>query len=98
LAWSWLHLDRSKMLAAAGLKPTLLHAGAAKVDGNSLEALTPEARARIQDLIDNAYGLLVSSIGEHRPSLGAAGARRPRRVCTWARARSTPALPMASAI
>jgi signal peptide peptidase SppA len=71
----WLHLDRSKMLSDAGFKPTLLHAGAFKTDGNSLEILGPNARARIQALLDGAYELLLTSIGKHRPALGAAGAR-----------------------
>ena len=58
------------------MKPTLIHAGAHKVDGNSMQPLAPESRKRIQGMIDDVYGLFTSSVGKHRPGLGAAGARR----------------------
>jgi signal peptide peptidase SppA len=74
----WLHTDRSKAYAARGVKPTLLHAGAFKVDGNSMEPLEPEAKARIQAQIDDTYDLFVNSVGKHRPALGAAGARETK--------------------
>jgi signal peptide peptidase SppA len=72
----WLHLDRSKAYAEAGLKPTLLHAGAFKVDGNSMEPLEKGARERIQASIDESYELFLASVGRHRPALGAEGARK----------------------
>jgi capsid assembly protease len=70
----WLHLDQSKALAEAGLKPTLLHAGSFKVDGNQLQPLAPDAKARIQSMIGSYYTLFTDSVGAHRPKLGAAGA------------------------
>lgn len=71
----YLHLDRSKQYAQSGVKPTLIHSGAFKVDGNSMSTLEPEARARIQARIDDVYDLFTASVGKHRPALGVAGAR-----------------------
>jgi signal peptide peptidase SppA len=71
----YLHIDRSKAMDHAGLKPTLIHAGARKVDGNSLRPLDASARAAIQRQIDDVYALLVGSVGKHRPRLGESGAR-----------------------
>ncbi len=71
----YLHLDRSAAIAARGVKPTLIHAGAFKVDGNSMQPLEPEARARIQSAIDDVYALFTDSVGKHRPELGVEGAR-----------------------
>lgn len=72
----YLHLDRSAAVAKSGVKPTLIHAGKFKVDGNPLEPLEPEARARIQSAIDDVYGLFTASVGRHRSVLGEAGARK----------------------
>jgi signal peptide peptidase SppA len=72
----WLHLDRSKAYAEAGIKPTLLHAGAFKIDGNAMEPLEKGARQRIQASIDESYELFLASVGKHRPALGAEGARK----------------------
>jgi ClpP class serine protease len=71
-----LHLDRSAAYAKKGVKPTLIHAGAYKVDGNSLQPLEDGPRARIQQSIDDFYSLFVTTVGKLRPGLGAAGARR----------------------
>lgn len=71
----WLHMDYSEALDKAGVKPTLLHAGAYKVDGNQLKPLAPAAAARIQKVIGSYYELFVESVGEHRPALGVDGAR-----------------------
>src|SRR6185437_16872472 len=56
-------------------QPTILHAGAAKADGNSLHPLAPEAEKRIRARLGDSYQVLLNSIGAHRPKLGAAGAR-----------------------
>lgn len=71
----YLHVDRSRAMETAGLKPTLIHAGAHKIDGNSLHPLDGPARGRIQRHIDDVYRLFVSTIGRHRPTLGESGAR-----------------------
>lgn len=72
----YMHLDRSQAMKERGVKPTLLHAGAYKVDGNSMQPLPDDARARIQGQIDEVYGLFLDTVGKHRPKLGAEGARR----------------------
>lgn len=70
----WLHLDQSARLAEQGLKPTLLHEGAFKIDGHQLAPLEPGAKARIQAMIGKYYALFTDSVGAHRPGLGVAGA------------------------
>jgi len=70
-----LHVDRSAAYAEAGLKPTLIHAGAYKVDGNPMQPLAAGPKLRLQALVDDVYGLFVASVGKHRPALGEAGAR-----------------------
>ncbi len=71
----WVHLDCSAAFAKAGLKPTLLFAGAHKIDGAETHPLEPKAKARIQGQIDEVYDLFVKSVGKHRPQLGADGAK-----------------------
>lgn len=60
------HEDRSAGLAAEGRKMTFVHAGRYKVEGNSAEPLTDEARATIQSMVDQAYGVMVKSIARNR--------------------------------
>jgi ClpP class serine protease len=72
----YLHLDRSRELAARGLKPTLLVAGAQKADGSTTRPLPPDAQRRIQNQVNNAHKLLLASVGGHRPKLGFVGARK----------------------
>jgi signal peptide peptidase SppA len=71
-----LHMDFSKSLAEAGVKPTLLTEGDFKGDGNQFEPLEPAAKARIQTMIRSYYDLFVDCVGAHRSGLGAAGARK----------------------
>ncbi len=72
----WLHMDLSEAYAQRGVKPTLLHAGAYKIDGNEYEPLDDGARKRISAWIGEYYDLFVDAVGRHRPGLGADGARR----------------------
>jgi signal peptide peptidase SppA len=60
------HEDRSAGLAAEGKKLTFIHAGKYKVEGNSAEPLSDEARATIQAMVDQAYGVMVRSIARNR--------------------------------
>jgi signal peptide peptidase SppA len=71
----WVHMDRSAALAKGGLKPTFIHAGARKVDGNSMQPLAPDAEKAIRAQLGEAHELMLQSIGAHRPALGASGAR-----------------------
>lgn len=68
----WMHVDRSEQIAKSGVRPTLLHAGAYKVDGHPLAALPDDARARIQAQIDDVYALFVDTVAAHRPMTAAA--------------------------
>lgn len=71
-----MHLDRSGELAQKGVKPTFIHAGAHKVDGNPYEALPANVRADLQAEVDALMALFVGLVGEGRGSkLTAAAAR-----------------------
>ena len=70
------HMDRSAAFAKRGVKPTLIHAGAFKVDGHSMSPLPADARKRIEAHLAEAHDLILNSVGRHRPALGATGARK----------------------
>jgi len=63
----WLHLDQSNAMHQAGLAATFVYAGKHKVEGNSFEALNPEARANIQARIDERYEQFVNFVAANRP-------------------------------
>ena len=67
-----MHVDRSEALGKAGLKPTLIHAGAYKVDGHPIQPLDDDVRSRLQARIDASYDLFVASVASHRPMTDAA--------------------------
>ncbi len=60
------HLDESGADAMAGLKWTLIHAGARKTDGNPHEPLSPRATADIQADVDTLYTELVALVAGNR--------------------------------
>jgi signal peptide peptidase SppA len=60
------HRDLSGALEKAGLKPTLVSAGKYKVEGNPYEPLDDEARAALQDSVDEYYGMFVKDVAEGR--------------------------------
>lgn len=60
------HVDLSKMLEAAGIVVTHMHAGARKVDGSPYAALSPEARAQYESFIERDYGLFLASVERGR--------------------------------
>ncbi len=64
-----LHMDRSRQLDQRGLTPTLIHAGARKVDGNPYEKLTDEVKAELKTEIDRFYSLFVQNVAQNRPGL-----------------------------
>lgn len=61
-----MHADFSGQLEQAGIKVTLIHAGAHKADGNPFEALPEDVRASIQTDIDHAYGRFVAHVATAR--------------------------------
>lgn len=60
------HIDESAADAMAGLKCTLIHAGARKVDGNPHQPLSAAAQADIQADVDALHGELVNLIASNR--------------------------------
>lgn len=61
-----MHVDFSEMLADFGIKVTFIKAGKHKTDGNSFEALSDDAKKRIQAGVDKFYGIFVSTVAENR--------------------------------
>jgi len=64
-----LHADYSKRLEKEGVKPTLIHAGARKVDGNPYTPLSTEVKGELQAEIDRFYDLFVASVAKGRPGM-----------------------------
>jgi signal peptide peptidase SppA len=71
-----MHLDRSMQIAAQGVRPTFIIAGAHKADGTSALPLPADVRARMQSQIDEAYDMFVSAVGRGRGDRFTAGAAR----------------------
>lgn len=61
-----MHVDYSAALDKKGIKPTLIHAGAHKVDGNPYEPLPANVRSDLQAEVDNFYSLFVSGVVKGR--------------------------------
>jgi capsid assembly protease len=57
-----MHVDMSKAIEDFGIKITLVHAGAHKVDGNAYEPLSAEVRADFQAEVDAAYDMFVAKV------------------------------------
>jgi signal peptide peptidase SppA len=76
-----LHLDRSGELDQKGVKPTLIHAGAHKVDGNSFGPLSESVRASMQVEVDKIYNLFLEAVAAGR------GARLDKRAARQTEAR-----------
>ena len=62
----WLHFDRSKQIESRGVKATIIHAGARKVDGHPFGPLEGDALASIEGRISQIMTRFVSLVGEHR--------------------------------
>lgn len=60
------HVDYSEAMKKDGIKVTFIHAGKHKVEGNPYEALSSEAKARIQSRIDGLYNIFVSTVARNR--------------------------------
>lgn len=77
-----MHVDYSKWLDTEGIKPTLIFAGAHKVDGNSFEPLTDDVKSDIQAEVDHFYSLFLNTVAAGRGSrLDAAAARKTEARC-----------------
>lgn len=60
------HEDRSARNAAQGIKLSFIHAGKYKVEGNSAEPLSADARTEIARMVDQAYAKMTAAIGRYR--------------------------------
>jgi signal peptide peptidase SppA len=60
------HEDWSAFLEKKGVKVSYIHAGKYKVEGNYETPLTDEARAAIQHVVDQYYGMFVADVARGR--------------------------------
>lgn len=72
-----LHADFSRQLDKEGITPTLIHAGAHKVDGNPYEPLSEDVRDDLQSEVDAFYSAFLKAVAKGRGSrLTVAAARK----------------------
>ena len=68
------HEDHSGEMEQMGVATTFVHAGRYKVEGNPFEPLDETARAEMQKMVDDFYGLFVADVAKGR-KVGAATVR-----------------------
>lgn len=78
-----LHIDQSKAMADAGLKPTFIFAGRHKVDGNPLEPLTRDVEASLQRDVDTFYQRFLETVAAGRGDRFSAEAARATEARTF---------------
>lgn len=78
-----LHLDMSGALKKKGVSPTLLFAGAHKVDGNPVQPLTDDSRAELQALVDRYYEDFLGTVAAGRGRKLSAKAARATEARTF---------------
>lgn len=61
-----LHMSQAERDAKQGYQYTAIYAGARKVDGNSHEPLSSEAKARFQAMVDASYQVFVDHVARAR--------------------------------
>lgn len=61
-----MHEDVSRAADMAGVKTTFISAGPYKVEGNSYEPLTDEARSAIQEQVDTYYAMFLADVAKGR--------------------------------
>ncbi|HEX9647062.1 MAG TPA: S49 family peptidase [Alphaproteobacteria bacterium] len=62
----WVHFSFEEFLAGAGIKPTIVQAGARKADGNPFQELPEEVRDLVQAKVDAVYDQFVSRVAAWR--------------------------------
>lgn len=65
------HVDVSAMEEQVGIKTTLVSAGRYKTEGNPHEPLGAQARAHLQELVDDVYGQFVADVAAGRRTTAA---------------------------
>lgn len=78
-----LHADFSKQLETKGVKPTLIFAGAHKVDGNPYEPLSADVRADLQAEVDSFYAKFLDTVAAGRGKRLSAKAARATEARTF---------------
>lgn len=78
-----LHADYSEALAGEGIKPTLIFAGAHKVDGNPFEPLSKAVKADMQAEIDAFYQQFLATVAKGRGARTTAEAARKTEARTF---------------
>lgn len=78
-----LHADYSKWLAKEGVDPTLIFAGAHKVDGNPFEPLPADVRDELQREVSAFYELFVTTVAKGRGNRLNADAARATEARTF---------------
>jgi capsid assembly protease len=78
-----MHADYSEWLAEEGIKPTLIFAGAHKVDGNPFEPLPDSVRADLQAEINAFYGAFINTVAVGRGARLKADAARATEARTF---------------
>lgn len=61
-----LHLDKSEMYKAEGVKPTIIRAGKYMQLNNSLEPLSPEAKAEMETQANTLYQIFINNVANNR--------------------------------
>jgi len=69
-----MHTDLSELLKSDGVKITMIHGGAHKIDGNMYQPLPETVRTEIQKRVETVRALFAETVGRGRPSLGTRGA------------------------
>ena len=70
-----LHVDHSRRIDKAGLTPTLIHAGARKVDGHPYAPLDEDVHSELQSEIERFMDLFVACVSKGRRDLSEADIR-----------------------
>lgn len=60
------HEDWSEAMAQAGVQPTLIKAGKYKAEGIDFQPLSDDARAHIQESVDDSYDMFVTAVSKGR--------------------------------
>ena len=60
------HMEKSQALKEAGIGVTVIRAGKYKALANSVEKLTPDGKAQIQQVVDAAYGVFIEHVSDMR--------------------------------
>jgi ClpP class serine protease len=78
-----MHADYSRAVDRAGITPTLIHAGAHKVDGNPYAPLSGDVKADLQAEVDRYYALFTDAVAAGRGRRLSAKAARATEARTF---------------